>query len=98
MGPPCSGWLMGWSKGQSCRVAIGVVRELGAPPSVKLPALVPGPSSYSTAANAIGISPGPAWTNNPLAGTSGGPGTATGTATGAPARLGLVTVHQPWSL
>src|SRR5438093_6167283 len=85
MGPPCSGWTIGWSRAQTCRVADGVVAELGATVSVSVLAVAPGSSSYSTAPNAVGEPPGPAWINSPRAGTSGGAG------------IGLVTVHQPWS-
>src|SRR5438067_9272643 len=76
---------MGWSNEQSWSVVDGVVAELGAIVRVRVPAVVPGPSSYSTAAMAVGPPPPPPWTNSPRVGTSGGAG------------IGFVTVHQPWS-
>ena len=95
IGPPCSGWLIGLRRRQTCNVA-GVDTDAEATASVRVVAVVPASSSKRSAENAVGAPPPPPWTSSPRLGTSGGPGTETGTGALGIAP-GLVTVHQPWS-
>ena len=65
---------------------LAVNRALGAPLSVAPFSGLACIAVMSSWCVAVGAPPAPPWIKSPLAGTSGGAG------------IGLVTVHQPWSL